>query len=112
MVVDLLDAGDAADGFLRHLLLKEGLHLALQDDATAVGFEAERAPANKGVGLDGLVDAEGERLLGGGHFSRSFVRLSSRIGLRDRSAIQGSIRDFAALRSPYFIERGNAVNAG
>ena len=112
VVVDLLDAGNAADGFLRHLLLKIGLHLALQNDATAVGFKAERAPADKGVGLDGLVDAEGERLLGGGHFIRSCVRLSSRSGLRDRSAIQGSIRDFAVLRSPYFIERGNAWNSG
>jgi len=64
-IFDVLDAFDLANGFLSHLLLEVRADRALEDDAAALGFEPQGAAVDVGVGLDGLVNAVGERGLEG-----------------------------------------------
>ena len=68
-VVDQLDPFDPTEKLLGHLLLIPGADVPVQHDPAAVGFEAEGAAGEIGVGDEGVINPLGERGRegGGGH---------------------------------------------
>ena len=91
-VVDEFDPFDPAEELLGHLLLIPGADVPVQHDPAPVGFEAEGAAGEIGVGDEGVINPLSQRgREGGGHGE----------GLGSESRVDG-----ASLMHPTSIERG------